>query len=390
MKHINRRVIFVNFIVVIVGWTAAVRAADATVADQMIDVIGHRVDLEPDRRELLIAAVREELADVPDLGQDKTAHAKEHLSVYLDDILGANSKLNSRQFQVVVDTLNWNLHNYAALPPIDEMTRTADKERLQSLSAGIRDFVNKAYVDTPADEREQLIKREGPVLAGMAKKAGNYFYPECLYPSSTPVTGAWVVEQLSRAPFLQNVGTRYARISAIMADESLPLKSRQCHIRFFLNDESFNIKSSIMTFLPSLFDLSMHGAYKAYVRPPVPLMAEYQKVGAELMAQANKEIQELPQRAAHAHLVEEVLRGTGITVTDGTVNIPNEIPDDLAGVKGEHLTPAMPLLTPPTFVAVGEPANDGIIKYLPICLVGVLIVAGVGTALLRLSRRRSV
>lgn len=327
---------------VLVWWCVAASAAvannEAAIAE-MDRTIRAVPQLSVERKDELAKVVSAELSVYPDLGQDKQRHAAEHLRIYLDEIVKGTERYSDGQFEVIKATLQWNLGNYARLPPISDNDRGKAQQRLNRVSESVTSFVNRTYTDTPPEVRKQLADR---VLAGMGTlndKVGNYFYPQLLYSSDVDVTTPYLVSQFGQYPFVSDNSSKFAPVASLLADPELAKASKDAQVEAFVFREAFRLKNAVQQAVQSCFDMKpVRG--DVYVSPPTDLQNAHKRLAEELDAAAKKEIEKLPAKRKHEAILRDITEGTGITIVDGVVKMPSQLPADLeimaVSVSGEQ------------------------------------------------------
>ena len=176
--------------VLLLALAAPAVADNKAVVEAMTAVIKKDERFSETRQKMLCDAIAEKLLKAPDLAEDKAKHADEHLRVYLDELGGQYMHTYpDAHFKVVVMEFQWRLDNYVAMRAITDADRKTIANRYEMCKAVMAEYVNKHYTDTPPDIRKQLIARvDARIDDRLAAQAGNYFYPNRLYPSAKDPT----------------------------------------------------------------------------------------------------------------------------------------------------------------------------------------------------------
>ncbi len=375
---------------------SSAQAANDQAISQITAVLRSDSRLVPQRQDRLIAVAQTRLNHADEISNDKLGHLREHLAVCLDDLLRDNQQLDDKQFQVVVDGFDWKLSNYVMMPSINDATRKRSQQLIEQLPDGVRAFIKKSYTDTPPDIQDKLASEAVKCMAGLKVRAGNYFYPELLYPVENEISIDSIVARLANKPFMQNNGTKFASVADILSDNNIPKASRIVHVGFFVNREGAMLQSALVMMAPEFFDLTQQGASKVYKMPPPELMKEYMNVGTELNARAQKKIEEESRQASHEVVVNRLTDGTGISVAHGVVQLPEKFPnssehsaeaslsnDVLAGPSNPPPDVPVPIVVAATSSAPVEFWN---VKHALIVTVFVLIIGTVSAFIWRRSR----
>jgi hypothetical protein len=365
-------------------------AANEGVIRDMQKVISGDARLTEDQQQQFRDVVQAALAQRDPLGEDKQKYAGEHLRAYLDDILADPPDNMPLFYEVAKKTLEWNLGNYATLPPITETQRSAAVKSISAIQDGVRKFINDTYSDTPADVREKIYGRVVTQMGGLAANVGNYFYPQYLYASDKVLDEAAVVEQLGTSSFLQDNGGKFASVNSILQDNSLAEKSRLGHLEFYIVDQVDLLSREAKRAYRHAFRGPPADAY-AYL--PDDLKVLYQQLFTKMNELAKENHDHFLQRIEHESLVQSLMAQSGFTMKNGvaiptSVDAASETGDTLIGqnvdvVVSPHVLGTERETAPNVLTSV-PPSGSNQSIYLLYALCG---VAGVGV-LLYLIRKR--
>jgi len=314
--------------VVYICCQSIVIAGNEEIVNGMSQVIRSDKRLTPQRQEDMCQIVSEVLSAFADLGSDKSNTAKGHLQTYLDGIVEGTQYFNDRQFEVTKQTFTWNLGNYARMPSIMPEKRKQAKQSILGLKEGIKTFIETTYTDTPETVRCALFTAVQEKTESHLCRIGNYFYPHFLYSNGLELAGNDVVRLLRRNPFVGDNSTKFAPVASILADESIPRKSREVHVGFFINHQSYQLADEIQQLYSTLFTMSEEGM-ESYLPPPQELVQAKNALVQELQIEAEEKAKHMHAKTRHQVLVREILDETGIEIVDGIVYLPSE-----------HLAPA--------------------------------------------------
>jgi hypothetical protein len=280
----------------------------------MHDVIASNDELSDARKQILYETVETIVSKAEDLPSDKRHLAADHLRVYLSEHLAGGKEIGDEHFALVNKTFAWALQNYVAASPLTEAERFRLMALPKTLEGAFRQEISKMYPGVPDDVTSRLAERVSGVLAEQARRWGNYFYPNTLYPPTEEHAGP---HEIAKA-LLNAVGNRsdrYAPVEAIANNTDSTDAEREMHLEFFFEREAQLLAIESSRMLSQVGNKRLQGLSQ----PPLDLQQAWGNLTMKLDAEGKQRSQELVAREHRSALVREVLAGTGVEVRSGVV-----------------------------------------------------------------------
>jgi len=277
------------------------------------------------------------------LGDDKTRHASEHLKRYLQSRVEGWSELADEEFALIAERFAWDLGQFVKVAPITEAERQSAREAVSSLDESVREFVDRAYTDTPPEVRAALCEAVNEKVSDRLGAVGDYFNPSSLYwkADAGEQMRATAVETLLQFPLLSNSSTAFRHVAAILNDETLDLESRKEHVGHFVVIESGKIVAALSKVQSNGIEGARLYGEVGSGRKPEELEKAISELKQRRAARVAEQAKGFLQRRAHERLVEEILEGSGIeSVSGGSV-------EESASAILKQGVPAAPTATRP-------------------------------------------
>jgi len=302
------------------------KSRDAAIA-AMIACVNAEDSLSEGKKAALVEAINNVLGAAPALAKDKAIHAGEHLAFYFKELLDGKSAYTDEQFGVIVDTLRWSLGNYVRLPAMTEAQRDDAVAVFDLHLSAIGAVVEKTYLDTPADVRNDISKEARELFAETKAKLGNYFYPYFLYPDVRLPNGELptamdIVQRMSDARAFRRAPTRFARTAVVLGDADASQYIKDLRIEAYVRGEKLRVNTAAASGLMRLFNLMKERESGAYRPMPDSLRAARKSVFEERAA-ARK--QRRAAKVPHEAMLKDILEGTDIKVVNGAVSLPPDL-----------------------------------------------------------------
>jgi hypothetical protein len=251
------------------------------------------------------------------------------------------SDLADDEFSLISERFAWDLRQFVNVAPITEAERQSARQAVSSLGESVREFVDRAYTDTPTEVRAALCEAVSEKVRDRLAAVGDYFNPSSLYwkPDAGERMRTTAVETLLHFPLLSNSSTAFRHVAAILNDETLDLESRKEHVGHFVVIESDKIAAALSKVKSDGIDGERLYREVGSGRKPEEMEKAILELEQRRAARAAEQAKGSLQRRAHERLIEEIVEGSGVEPIGG------ESVEESASVILKQSVPVAPTTT---------------------------------------------
>ena len=285
-------------------------------ATSMEDVV-HASKLGLERQKQLSDIISTELNDSAQIGADKASTAETHFRTLMGDLVNGKEDCDQQCWDVIVETVQWKMKNYAKLPSITMERRQTGVEYLHSIGTAVVKVLDEELSEVPKQVRAAIAPGVEARCRKMEPYVGNYFYPELLYIKMDVDLVELVRQSIRDGRTLEPVRSEYNSMRAAMSSPGIPADVKTKQWEMFADRQVMAFESVGHQVLKKACRLAE--AREVYVPMSTKLLAAHIALGKRLTEEAQKKTSDEVKRISGQAMVNRMLEGTGMYMRDGVV-----------------------------------------------------------------------